>query len=187
MNDTPISLVGIIGSLRAESANRALFATATELVPAGVTLVEAPIVDVPLYNGDVEAAGDPPAVAALKAAVSGADGVIFFTPEYNRSIPAVTKNALDWASRVPGDSAIGGKPVGIVGASPGRHDVAGVRAALSETVAGAMARPFDESLGLGGIFGLIEDGRVTDEATRASLAEFLARFADFVRTPVEES
>ena len=187
MNETPISLVGIVGSLRTESANRALFVAAAELVPAGVTLVEAPIRDVPLYDGDLEAAGDPPAVVALKEAVAGADGVVFFTPEYNRSVPAVTKNALDWASRVPGASAIGGKPVGIVGASPGGHDVAGVRAALSQTVAGAMARPFDESLGFGGVFGLIEDGTVTDQTTREALAAYLARFVEFVGTRVEEA
>ena len=186
MSESPVNLVGIIGSLRAASANRAVFAAAAELVPENVTLIEAAVADVPLYNGDVEAAGDPPAVAALKEAIASADGVIFFTPEYNRSIPAVTKNALDWASRVPGDSAIGGKPVGIIGATPGGHEVTGVREALAQTVAGCRARPFDESLGIGGVVGLIDDGRLTDPKTREAIADYLVRFSAFVRTPVTD-
>ena len=185
MTDTPISLVGIVGSLRAASVHRTLFRAATELVPEGVTLVEAPVRDVPFYDGDVEAEGDPDSVAALKAAVAAADGVVFFTPEYNRSVPAVTKNALDWASRVPGASAIGGKPIGIVAGSPGGHEVTGVRGALAQTAAGARARPFDESLGIPRVNDHIEDGELTGDA-RDLVAGYLERFVDFVRTPPAE-
>lgn len=186
MPHTPVTLVGIIGSLRSASANRAVFDAAVELTPDGVTLVEAPVRDLPFYDGDLEAAGDPSPVVAVKEAVAAADGVIFFTPEYNRSVPAVTKNALDWVSRVPRASAIGGKPIAIIGASPGGHEVTGVRAALELTASAARARPFGESMGIGGITDLIDDGRLTDEVTRDALAGYLARFVEFVTAPVPE-
>ena len=186
MNDDVVPLVGIIGSLRTGSIHRALFEAATELAPAGVTLVEAPVRDVPFYDGDLEAAGDPPPVVAFKQAVAGAAGVLFFTPEYNRSVPAVTKNALDWASRLRGDSPIDGKPVGIVAASPGGHDVAGVRSALSLSAAAARARPFEESLGIGSFTDLMVDGRLTDQSTREALAEYVARFVAFVSSLPED-
>lgn len=186
MPESPITLVAIVGSLRAASVNRVVFDAAVEVVPDRVTLVEAPVRDLPFYDGDLEAAGEPAAVTALKEAVAGADGVVFFTPEYNRSVPAVTKNALDWASRVPGDSAIGGKPIAIVAAAPGGHEVTGVRTALALTAAGARARPFGESLGIGAVTGLIDDGRLIDESTRDVLAGYLARFVEFVTTPVPD-
>jgi len=79
---------------------------------------------VPLYNGDVEAAGDPPGVASFKAAIRAADAVLFVTPEYNHGVPGVMKNAVDWASRPARDAALNGKPVGIIGASPGQTGTA---------------------------------------------------------------
>lgn len=185
MSIAPVTLVGIVGSLRAESLHRVLCRAAVGLVPEGVTLVEVSVDDVPLYDADVEAAGDPAAVVELKAAVGGADGVVFFTPEYNRSVPAVTKNALDWASRVPGASAIGGKPIGIVAGTPGGHDASGVRAALALTAAGARARPFDETLGIAHLRDQVDGGELVDQATRAALAGYLDRFVEFVRAPAE--
>jgi chromate reductase len=114
------TIAAVIGSLRARSFSRSVFGAAGELVPDGTVLVEASITDLPLFNQDVEAAGDPAAVTGLKDAVASADAVILFTPEYNRSIPAVTKNAVDWLSRPPRTGPIVDTPVGIVAASPGR-------------------------------------------------------------------
>ena len=108
----------IVGSLRRDSFNRKFAEALTRLAPADVSFTWPDIGALPLYNQDDDA--DPPAAAvALKAAIRAADGVIFVTPEYNRSIPGVLKNALDHASRPYGDNAWAGKPAGVIGVSPG--------------------------------------------------------------------
>src|SRR5689334_19794657 len=114
-----LSVCGIAGSLRRESFNRSLLRAAVELAPPGMTITPFALDPVPLYNGDVEAAGDPPGVVALKEAIGGADALFICTPEYQHGVPGVLKNALDWASRPPGRSVLQGKPVAIVGATPG--------------------------------------------------------------------
>ena len=117
-----IRLVGISGSLRQSSFNTDVLHNAAKLVPDNTLLEVRTLHGIPLYNGDEEAAnGIPAAVAELKDAISTADGVILATPEYNNGIPGVFKNAIDWASRPPGDSAriFNGRPFAIVGASPG--------------------------------------------------------------------
>ncbi len=113
----PLKIVIVVGSLRAESFNRRLAEALTKLPEAaGHSFEFAEIGDLPLYNQDQD--GDPPAAATrLKAAIRAADAVIFATPEYNRSIPGVLKNALDHASRPYGDSAWARKPAGIIGTS----------------------------------------------------------------------
>ena len=115
----PINIAVVVGSLRAGSFNRRLAEALTKLPGAaghGFEFVE--IGDLPLYNQDQDS--DPPAAATrLKAAIRAADAVIFATPEYNRSIPGVLKNALDHASRPYGDSAWARKPAGIIGTSQG--------------------------------------------------------------------
>lgn len=115
-------LVGFSGSLRRGSYNTALLRAAAALMPDGSRLDIASIAEFPLYNGDDEAAtGVPAAVARLKDAVAAADGLVIATPEYNNGIPGVAKNAIDWLSRPPADIArvFGGKPVALIGASPG--------------------------------------------------------------------
>jgi chromate reductase len=114
-----IQILGIAGSLRAGSFNRSLLRAAKELAPAGARIEIFDLAPIPLYNGDVEAAGDPPGVAAFKEAIRGSHGVLMVTPEYNHGVPGVMKNAVDWASRPPRSAALSGKPVGIMGASPG--------------------------------------------------------------------
>ena len=122
-----VNLVGIVGSLRADSFNRAVFRSAQSLVWPGVELSEASLRDVELYDADIEAQGDPPAVVTLKGQVSAADGLIVFTPEYNRGVPAVTKNAIDWLSRLPRESVLSRSTVGIVAATPGQLRCGGTR------------------------------------------------------------
>lgn len=115
-------LVGFSGSLRQGSYNSALLRAAAAMVPAGSQLDIASIAAFPLYNGDDEAAsGVPEAVTQLKDAIAASDGLVIATPEYNNSIPGVTKNAIDWLSRPPPDipRVFGGKPVALIGASPG--------------------------------------------------------------------
>lgn len=185
MND--LSLVGIVGSLRSESMTRSVFEAARDLVPDGVTLTEVDIADVPLFHGDVEAAGDPPSVTAMKRAVARADGLLIFTPEYNRSVPAVTKNAVDWLSRPYGSGPLVGKPVGIVAATPGRHTAEGVRDHLATAVSSNTHLLFVETLGLGGMTRAITDRQVTDAASRAELTGWIERFVQHARSEEKES
>jgi chromate reductase len=108
----------VIGSIRKDSFNRQLAQTITKLFPAEFTFTYVRIDDLPLYNQDDDA--NPPAqVTRLKGEISAAQGVLFFTPEYNRSIPGVLKNAIDHASRPYGKSVWAGKPAGVIGASVG--------------------------------------------------------------------
>ena len=111
------SLLGICGSLRKASMNRALLLAVGEALPAdaSLTLFER-IGEFPIFNSDLE---DPEPVVELKRAIAAADGVVFAVPEYNYSIPGGLKNALDWVSRPPASSPMRGKPIGLVGAATG--------------------------------------------------------------------
>jgi chromate reductase len=116
--DTPLTILGIPGSLRRASFNRAALRAAQQLTPADATLEVFTLDGIPPFNQDEEQPL-PPRVAELKARVRAADAVLFATPEYNYSVPGVLKNAIDWASRPFGDSAWAGKPVAVMGASVG--------------------------------------------------------------------
>lgn len=108
----------IVGSLRKESFNQKLANALVKLGPADFTFTQLRIDDLPPYNQDDDGQQAAP-VQRLKAAIAGAQGVLFVTPEYNRSIPGVLKNAIDHASRPYGQSAWAGKPAGVIGASVG--------------------------------------------------------------------
>jgi len=117
LND-PLLILGIAGSLREGSFNRATLRAAQGLVPAGATLEPFDIKGLPGFSQDDEAT--PPAqVVEMKKRVREADAILFVTPEYNYSVPGVLKNAIDWASRPYGDSAWTKKPVAVMGASVG--------------------------------------------------------------------
>ena len=114
----PVRILGIAGSLRRESYNRAALRAATELVPEGATIDLFELDGIPGFNQDEEQ--NPPAkIVELKKRVREADAILFVTPEYNYSVPGVLKNAIDWASRPHGDSAWNGKPAAMMGASIG--------------------------------------------------------------------
>lgn len=111
---------GIAGSLRRDSYNRALLRAALELAPDAMQIrTFEGLAEIPPYNADVEAEGDPPPVRALKTAIDGADALLIATPEYNHGVPGVLKNAIDWASRPAGRSVLVGKPTAVFGASTG--------------------------------------------------------------------
>jgi chromate reductase, NAD(P)H dehydrogenase (quinone) len=114
----PISVLGICGSLRQGSFNRAALNTAIELRPAGMEVTVADISAIPLYNEDVRAQGFPPPVETFRQQIKAADALIFACPEYNYSMSGVLKNAIDWASRPP-DQPFAGKPIAILGAAAG--------------------------------------------------------------------
>lgn len=179
----PIRVLGLAGSLRKGSLNRALLHAAAELAPESLRVEIFELDPVPLYNGDVEAAGDPPGVAALKQAIAAADAVLFVTPEYNHGVPAVMKNAVDWASRPPRGAALGGKPVGIIGASPGQTGSARGQSQLRQAFefTNSYCMPQPELLVFKAHEKFDDAGVLTDEATRTYLVRYLTAFEAWVR------
>ena len=112
----PLHILAFSGSLRKASFNTALLREAAALLPDGVTLEIFDLSPIPLYNGDLEAAGVPESVRQFKAKIAEADALLVACPEYNYSVTGVLKNAIDWASRLPKDSPLNGKPLAILGA-----------------------------------------------------------------------
>ena len=171
----------LVGSLRTGSINRQLAKALEKLMPQGYAFDYIEIGDLPLYNQDHEA--DMPAPATrLKRQVEAADAVLFVTPEYNRSIPGVLKNAIDWASRPYGKSSWQNRPSGVVGASPGQIGTALAQQHLRNILAaqGSPTLPAPEVF-LQCPAGLIEpDGTITSEATRAFLQGWADRYADWI-------
>lgn len=116
--DNIVKILGIAGSLRKGSYNRAALRAARQLVPSNAAIEIFELDGIPPYNQDIESPPPEP-VARLKEKIRSSDAILFVTPEYNYSVPGVLKNAIDWASRPYGDSAWEGKPAGIMGASSG--------------------------------------------------------------------
>ena len=114
----PLKIAVIVGSLRRDSFNRQLADALAKLAPSDFLFTQMSIDKLPLYNQDEDAAPAEP-VVRLKAQIAAAQGLLFVTPEYNRSIPGVLKNAIDHASRPYGRSAWAGKPAGVLGVSVG--------------------------------------------------------------------
>lgn len=178
-----LRILGIAGSLRQASYNRALLRAAVELAPPGMTIDIFDLSAVPLYNGDLEAEGDPPGVGALKQGIADADGVLMATPEYNHGVPAVMKNAVDWASRPPREAPLGGKPVGLIGASPGMTGTARGQSQLRQAFefTNSFCMPQPELLVFKAHEKFDADGHLADQATAQYLSRYLIAFAAWVR------
>ena len=181
-----MKIVGISGSLRKGSFNTALLRAAVGLMPQGAEFEPATLHGIPLYDGDVEAAqGIPREVDALKKRITEADGLLLVTPEYNNSIPGVFKNAIDWLSRPSADIAkvFGGRPVGVIGASPGGFGTILAQNAWLPVLRTLGTRPFFggrlQVSRAGNSFN--EAGELTDEAVRTQLRKYLAGLVDFSR------
>jgi|SRR5438067_2844876 len=179
-----VTIVGISGSTRRASFNSALLRAAAAAMPQGAELRIESIAAIPLYNGDEEAAhGIPQPVARLKDAIASAQGLLLVTPEYNNSLPGVTKNAIDWLSRPPADIArvFGGKPVAIAGASPG-----GFGTILSQNAWLPVFRTLGADLWPGGRLlvsraGSVFDanGEISDAVMRENVRKFVAGFVAY--------
>lgn len=174
----------IVGSIRKDSSNLKL-AKAVEKLGAGkFTATHVRIDDLPLFNQDLEA-NPPEAVTRLKKEIEGADAVLFVTPEYNRSVPGVLKNAIDWASRPYGKSSFPGKPAAIIGTSPGAIGAAVAQNHLRSIVGGfldmqLMGQP---ELYLTFKEGMIDaEGAVSNPDTQKFLQGFVDKFAAWVST-----
>ena len=187
----PIRIVAIAGSLRRASWNRRVLEAARGLAPAGVEIEILELADVPLYNGDLDAdATRPAAVERLKRAVADADGVLIATPEYNHSVPGVLQNAIDWLSRPVGRSPLAGKPVGIVGASPGALGAARAQQQLKLVLMATLAHVMPHAgVSIGGVAEKFDaTGALAHEPTRQFLAAYVVELARWVRrlTPATE-
>jgi chromate reductase len=186
MNDRtrPVRVLGIVGSLRRDSLNRRLLAGAARLAPEGVRIEPFDLAEIPLYNGDLDTdAARPEPVRRLKQAVAESDALLIATPEYNHSVPGVLQNAIDWLSRPAGKSPLAGKPVAIMGASPGAIGTARaqsqLKVVLMSTLAHVMPHP-------GVAVGqapekLAATGEITHEPTRDFVAAFLRDLASWAR------
>lgn len=171
----------LVGSLASDSINRILATALAGLAPDDLELTEIPIRDLPLYNRDDELSPGP-AVTAFKDAVEASDGLLFVSPEYNRSIPGALKNAIDIGSRPWGHNSFARKPTGIIGASSGMIGTAvmqaSMRSVLSFLDAPQLNSPeayihFDpEAYGA--------DGEVKDESTAEFLRHYMEEYSAFV-------
>jgi NAD(P)H-dependent FMN reductase len=180
-------LLGISGSLRRGSLNTLLLQAAAQQLPEGVSLAIHTLHDIPLYDGDFEAAeGIPLGVTRLKELIATADGMVLATPEYNNGIPGVFKNAIDWASRPPADArrVFAGRPVALMGASPG-----GFGTILSQNAWLPVLRTLGTEPWFGGRLLLSRAntvfdtaGKLTDTAIQQQLRQFMLGFTEFVRS-----
>jgi chromate reductase, NAD(P)H dehydrogenase (quinone) len=178
---TPHPIVVIVGSLRKESFTLKIANALAKLAPASLKLEVTTLNGISFFNQDLEA--NPPADwVAFREKIQKADGVIFVTPEYNRAIPGVLKNAIDVASRPYGKSSFLGKPVGIISNSPG--PLGGVSAAktLQNILPGIsgpiMGQPETYLNGIGDAFN--DKGELTKESLQKVLEQYLTAFAAFV-------
>jgi chromate reductase len=171
-----------VGSLASGSINRTLSKALIKLAPGELEFTEIPIKDLPLYSYDYDA-DFPPEGRALKEAIEGSDGILFVSPEYNRSIPGALKNAIDWGSRPWGTNSFARKPTGIIGASPGSIGTAvmqsSMRAVLSFLDAPQLNAPEAYVKFNPDVFG--SDGEVKDESTEAFLRHYMEEYCAFVQ------
>jgi chromate reductase len=170
-----------VGSLATGSINRILSKALIRLAPASLELTEIPIKDLPLYSPDYDA-DYPPEARALKDAIAGSDGILFVSPEYNRSIPGALKNAIDWGSRPWGENSFARKPTAIIGASPGGIGTAvmqsSMRSVLSFLDAPQLNAPEAYITFTPGVFD--EDGVVAADTTAQFLSHYMSEYAAFV-------
>lgn len=172
----------LVGSLGSTSINRTLSKALIKLAPKDLEFTEIPIKNLPLYSTDFDE-DYPPAGRELKEAIDASDGILFISPEYNRSIPGALKNAIDWGSRPWGTNSFARKPTGIIGASPGGIGTAvmqsSMRSVLSFLDAPQLNAPeayirFDPAA-------YSEDGTVSDETTRTFLRHYMEEYSAFVQ------
>lgn len=171
-----------VGSLAKESINRKLAKALVRLAPPDLELKEISYADLPLYSWDYDA-DYPPVARAFKEAIAEVDGVLFVTPEYNRSIPGALKNAIDWASRPYGQNAFTHKPSAVIGASIGQIGTAvgqqHLRSILSFCNSPQMNAPEAYIHFTPGL--ITDEGEVTVQSTEEFLRSYMAELSDFIR------
>ncbi|HEX3328952.1 MAG TPA: NADPH-dependent FMN reductase [Gaiellales bacterium] len=177
-----MKILGVSGSLRADSHNTALLRCAARHLPDGVELeVWDGLRGIPPYDEDDDVDPAPQAVAAFRAALAGADAALFSTPEYNSSIPGQLKNALDWASRPHATNVLRNLPVAVVGASTGAFGAVWAQAELRKVLGAAGARVVDGEVIVGHAHRKMDDaGVLLDDEIREQLVEVISGLAGAV-------
>jgi chromate reductase len=179
-----VRVLGIAGSLRRASMNRALLHAAIRLAPPALEIREFEgLGEIPLYNADIDTDEQrPEIVAGLKTQIAAADAVLLVTPEYNWGVPGVLKNALDWASRPGFKSVLAGKPAGMMGASGGPLGTARAQTQLRQTLDAVLARVLPHpGVLVGRAQDKFEDGELVDEPTRKFIRGYLEALAEWAR------
>lgn len=174
-----IHIVALAGSLRRESITKVLVETARDVAPEKMNITLFPLHDIPLYNNDVEVEqGFPDAVVAMRSAIESADGLILATPEYNGSVSGVLKNSIDWASR---KGILAKTPVATLGGSPGALGATKAQEHLRQICLHlgmyVLPRP---TIAVPNLPDKIEDGVLTDEATRKFIGQQMETFYKWV-------
>lgn len=175
-----VRILGIAGSLRRDSYNRAALRAAIELCPEGASIESFDIEGIPGFNQDEEQ-NPPPKVAELKKRIREADAILFVTPEYNYSVPGVLKNAIDWASRPYGDSAWNGKPAAIIGASIGVIGTARAQYHLRQMMVFLNMFPVNQpEVMIGNASERFDaQGKLTDDATKEFIRQLLQNLVEW--------
>lgn len=180
-HEPPYTVGYFVGSLAKASINRTLSTALIRLAPEQLEFTEIPIDTVPHYNRDFDD-DYPPEGRALKDAIDSVDAVLFLTPEYNRAIPGVLKNAIDWASRPYGENSFARKPSAVIGASPGAIGTAvaqqDLRSILSYCNSPQMNAPEAYIQVTPGL--ITDDGEVTNESTEEFLRDYMQAFYEFI-------
>ncbi len=174
-----MNIIAISGSLRKESLNTALLHVLQSLAPSGMQIEIVEIGNLPLYSQDTEAAF-PKEAQVLKEKIAAADGIIMATPEYNRSISGVLKNAIDWVSRPYGQNSFAGKPILIAGVSPGKIGTAVAQSHLRQIMLHLNANVIGQpELYLGPAQEIFDaDGNISNESTSELLTKALGILSD---------
>ncbi len=174
MNDQ-VSVLGFSGSQRLGSYNLGALRAAQDLAPDGMRVELYDLTALPMYDFDLEREGFPEAVRDFKEAIGRADAILIATPEYNLSVPALLKNALDWASRPPGQSPLNGKPAAIMGATAGTWGTIRAQMALRQICLNVNVLVLNKPEVLIARAGekFDPDGRLIDEATRQLIRALL--------------
>ena len=182
LEDRQLRVLAISGSLRKASFNTGLLRAAQAIAPGNMEISIYDIRDLPFYDGDLEAAGDPASVVSLKSAIRESDAILFATPEYNWGTSGVLKNAIDWASRDREEGSLMGKPATVIGAG-GRAGTARAQSQLQQTLVetgtllmvkpGVLVAAFSPQR-------FDSDGNLIDDEARQSLQRHLEEFGKWI-------
>lgn len=183
--DSPVHILGLSGSARRLSFNTGLLHAAAELLPAATTLTIAEYTDLPFFNEDLEQAeGFPASVQRLRDQIAAADALLIATPEYNHSVPALLKNAIDWVSRPgpAGEQPFAGRPLAMMGASPSLFGTARAQLHLRQIASALDLLTLNKpELLVMRASQKFSDGRLTDAPTRARVGELVVALVAWTR------
>lgn len=178
MSESNLSILAVSGSLRKASLHRALIRSLQDLAPEDLSIEAFDLIDIPLFNQDVEDEGIPKSVQTLRSKIEQADGIIWATPEYNGAMSGVIKNAIDWTSR---KGLLAKRPTTVISGSPGSLGATkaqeSLRASLNHLGMYVLARP---SLAIPKMDKKLNGDKITDETTQKFVEDWLEAFKDWI-------